>query len=299
MKYLKSFNTTAEYTTYRSSDEFEEPNVSLVKSDAEHPIRYRKKNHILKFTAAEANSSVKFIFAGDDMNNLPEDSLNISLQYSTDETTWNNYTLDTVITLTNVGDYVMFKGNNETFYNNGYWHQFVMTGTIKASGDITSLNNEIGGDYTLTDDYCYAVMFYNCTSLTTAPELPATALAKYCYYQMFRGCTSLITAPALPAATLYEGCYSDMFYGCTSLTTAPVLPATTLISNCYREMFNGCTSLSYIKAMFITTPSDTYTQNWVNGVAAEGTFVKNEEAEWDVTGANGIPSGWDVETEAA
>lgn len=34
-------------------------------------------------------------------------------------------------------------------------------------------------------------MFYNCTSLTTAPELPATTLADSCYGDMFNGCTSL------------------------------------------------------------------------------------------------------------
>ena len=36
-------------------------------------------------------------------------------------------------------------------------------------------------------------MFYGCTSLTTAPSLPATKLAHYCYNQMFYGCTSLTT----------------------------------------------------------------------------------------------------------
>ena len=60
---------------------------------------------------------------------------------------------------------------------------------------------------------------------------------------MFRGCTSLTTAPALPATTLTEYCYANMFYGCTSLTTAPTLPATTLANNCYATMFWGCTSL--------------------------------------------------------
>ena len=31
-------------------------------------------------------------------------------------------------------------------------------------------------------------MFYNCTSLTTAPELPATTLDNDCYNDMFSGC---------------------------------------------------------------------------------------------------------------
>lgn len=34
-------------------------------------------------------------------------------------------------------------------------------------------------------------MFYGCTSLQTAPELPATTMEDYCYLQMFRGCTKL------------------------------------------------------------------------------------------------------------
>jgi len=34
-------------------------------------------------------------------------------------------------------------------------------------------------------------MFSNCTSLTTAPALPATTLATYCYAYMFSNCISL------------------------------------------------------------------------------------------------------------
>jgi len=44
---------------------------------------------------------------------------------------------------------------------------------------------------TNTTPGCYSNMFYGCTSLTTAPVLPATILADYCYENMFGGCTSL------------------------------------------------------------------------------------------------------------
>lgn len=64
---------------------------------------------------------------------------------------------------------------------------------------------------------------------------------------------------------------------------------------CYQYMFNGCTKLNYIKALFLTKPSSSYTPNWVEGVAEEGTFVKNPKATWDVRGVNGIPEGWSVE----
>lgn len=158
---------------------------------------------------------------------------------------------------------------------------------------------------------CYGGMFSGCTSLVTAPDLPATQLAEYCYCNystpsgtgtylgMFEGCTSLIEAPELPATTLKEKCYANMFKGCTSLKKAPVLPATELISYCYREMFYGCSKLDYIKAMFTTKPSTSFTYNWVYGVAATGTFVKNAAATWDVTSVYGIPNDWTVETAEA
>lgn len=143
---------------------------------------------------------------------------------------------------------------------------------------------------------CYVDMFYNCTSLTIAPKLPATTLALGCYMGMFYGCTSLTTAPELPSTTLLNKCYQHMFYGCTSLTTAPELSATTLVSNCYSYMFQNCSNLNYIKALFTTTPSTSYTNNWVSGVASTGIFVKNSSAQWDVTGVNGVPTNWTVQT---
>ena len=66
-------------------------------------------------------------------------------------------------------------------------------------------------------------MFYGCTSLTSAPELKATTLAKYCYYEMFGDCKSLTSAPELKATTLAENCYNLMFYGCTKLSTVTML----------------------------------------------------------------------------
>ena len=144
---------------------------------------------------------------------------------------------------------------------------------------------------------CYFGMFGGCTSLTTASVLPATTLANSCYSSMFIGCISLTVAPELPATTLTSQCYANMFNGCTSLTTAPVLPAPQLIANCYAAMFKNCSSLNYIKAKFISTPSDSYTRSWVEGVASTGTFVKSSGAVWDVTGINGVPTGWEIEYE--
>ena len=164
----------------------------------------------------------------------------------------------------------------------------------------TSLTTAPALPATTLAESCYSGMFMGCTGLTTTPELPATTLASSCYQSMFSNCTSLTTAPQLPVTTLAQGCYSTMFAGCTSLTTAPILPATGLTKECYRAMFSGCTNLNYIKAMFKTTPGYGYYYNqtlgWVAGVASSGTFVKNSTATWNVTGNDGIPNGWTVET---
>jgi hypothetical protein len=85
-----------------------------------------------------------------------------------------------------------------------------------------------------------------------------------------------------------------MFYGCTSLTTAPQLPATTLVQSCYQNMFSNCTSLNSITCLATAKSISYYTNGWVSGVAASGTFTKAASMSSWTTGASGIPSGWTV-----
>ena len=143
---------------------------------------------------------------------------------------------------------------------------------------------------------CYGMMFKGCSALTYVPDLPATEMRIYCYNSMFANCTSLKFAPELPATRLDMGCYHCMFEGCTSLTSAPELPATELVSNCYEFMYKDCRNLRYVIGLFTTEPSKKTTEDWLSGVAASGTFVKSEKATWDVTGADGVPEGWKIET---
>ena len=148
---------------------------------------------------------------------------------------------------------------------------------------------------------CYYGMFWQCASLETAPELPATTLAKNCYNSMFYMCNSLVNAPELPATTLQDNCYVSMFYGCTSLETAPELPAPVLAPTCYNYMFSNCTKLNYVKCLATDlsandTPNDWQraTNQWLDGVAATGTFVKAEGMnDWTI-GTGGIPEGWTI-----
>ena len=85
-----------------------------------------------------------------------------------------------------------------------------------------------------------------------------------------------------------------MFSDCTSLTIAPELPATTLVEGCYYEMFDGCSKLSNITMLATDISATNCLTNWVRGVASLGSFFKKGGATWNVTGVNGIPSGWTV-----
>ena len=158
--------------------------------------------------------------------------------------------------------------NNHCIYLRGTGNSKITGGVGNTAWNITGTNIACNGDIDRLLDYaavrsgkrpamansCYANMFRNCTSLTTAPSLPATTLANRCYAYMFFGCTSLTTAPlSLPATTLTNSCYASMFRNCTSLTTAPSLPATTLADSCYDYMFCGCTSLTAAPSLPATT----------------------------------------------
>lgn len=147
------------------------------------------------------------------------------------------------------------------------------------------------------ESYCFYGMFRNCSSLERAPELPQelTDLSPYCFAYMFYGCTSLESAPSFNSfERLSTGCFSNMFRGCVNLTTAPTLQAAELVNSCYNYMFYGCSKLNHIEAHFTTSPSTSYTFYWVYGVASTGTFVKSSDATWNVTGVNGVPTGWTI-----
>ena len=215
----------------------------------------------LCFTAEEANSSVKLQKQGstaiEEFNGLEYKKVSATQLLAAGSDEWKPYTIDTFgqnneLSGLNVGDKVYMRavpaGNSRMGTSSSNYHKFVMTGRIAASGNInTLLNPDPNADVSLEGkDRCYYHIFYRCSSLTQAPELPATTLASYCYQSMFTSCSSLTQAPELPATTLAKGCYYYMFSYCTSLTQAPELLATKLARNCYFYMFENCEQFSEV-----------------------------------------------------
>ena len=252
----------------------------LMFAKAEEPVEY------LRFTALESGTFTLTIGS-----NVGTSYLNY-IEYSLDEgETWvktnNSSSTITITTPTiNAGDSVLWRGKGmrmgytSTSSGTKYCSTFSSTGQCSVSGKINTLlgldkpdnfniatyaykrlfnamNKLVDASELVlpitTTSCCYYDMFYNCSSLTKGPVLPATTLANDCYSSMFQNCTSLTTAPELPATTLAANCYQNMFYGCTSLTTAPELPATILANNCYNSMFSGCSKLTSISPLLATT----------------------------------------------
>lgn len=169
---------------------------------------------------------------------------------------------------------MMLRGTNSTIANTwqNYW-KLTFSNDVDVYGNLNSLlggseDTLSGSFYGLFDGQTHLIdasdlvlpwttldtsalgcpafeaMFRNCTSLTAAPELPATTLPDFTYKDTFSNCTSLIEAPDLPATTLGISSYEGMFRNCSSLTTAPTIYAVELGQTSLTYTFDGCSSLT-------------------------------------------------------
>lgn len=172
-----------------------------------------------------------------------------NLEYSVNNGTWQTVVADNPVGFGGNDGSLRLRGKcpNGTATNDNNYSTITFSDPnveVECSGDIRTLIDHTAYKTAATGNCCFISLFKGCSVLTSAPELPATALKNSCYRQMFEGCTALTQAPDLPATELKNYCYKSMFKGCTSLAQAPVLPATVLKNYCYEEMFMGCTALT-------------------------------------------------------
>ena len=279
-------------------------------------------------TLEAAVAGAKVTFKADNTYPEPKD-----IEFSTDGgATWtagNTGGEGVVVTLQNVGDKVMFRGNNSYYskVNGTYaplYNSISCTADCYVYGNIMSLISadnfatlkELTAEYTFYQlfmdnsfiknhpnaaytlelpattltDRCYDTMFNNCTSLVTPPALPATTLAQGCYSNMFSNCTSLATAPALPATELKTSCYMFMFQDCTSLESTPKLPAETLATSCYQAMFRKCGNL---KEAWVKADYGAYCTDMFAGCKSGGVLHTSSTSTAWVPGT-GFPADWTI-----
>ena len=166
------------------------------------------------------------------------------LQFSIDNgATWHSLTASTANATFGPDNDLLLRGINSGGTGSATISFTDRSVPVACSGDIRTLVDYRNYANVDTGSAKFTYLFSRCTVLTSAPELPATTLARSCYSNMFNGCTGLTKAPSLPATQLANYCYNAMFNGCTGLMEAPELPATQLVDHCYYSMFGNCTGL--------------------------------------------------------
>ena len=103
-------------------------------------------------------------------------------------------------------------------------------------------------------------LFYNSNVVDASKLLlKATILADSCYKHMFYGCTGLTQAPELPATTLANSCCSYMFYGCSNLNYIKCLATYISDTDCTTDWVSGVASTgTFVKEAGV---------NWTTGTS--------------------------------
>jgi hypothetical protein len=107
---------------------------------------------------------------------------------------------------------------------------------------------------------------------------------------MFSGCTSLTTAPELPATTLVDSCYTQMFYGCTKLNYIKCLATDISATNCtFHLLYSPSPKGLFIPAnneVAWTTGISGIPTGWLKGTEEDYNYVHNFELATVATSGN-------------
>lgn len=187
------------------------------------------------------------------------------IEYSTDAVNWNSW--DGSEINVDAGTQVGFKGTKVSESGSKY-SLFATTGNFTVSGKIVSLLDD--GECTLNEvpDSAFTSLFSRNTGITDVSEIIIPGkVGKYSLQGLFKDTPNITKAPALPAA---------------------VIP-----NYAYWELFRNSANVNYIKCLATSISSTSSSLNqWVNGVASEGTFVQNIKATFWKIGVGGIPTNW-------
>ena len=222
----------------------------------------------LTFEAAGDATEIRFV--------APDADRTKEIEISTDGgKTWAGKTSSAdgaLLAILDEGQTLLVRGRNSSYGYNNAGNKFAASAPCYVYGNIMSLVDPDDTDNAVMDINAFAYMFDGAAWLQHRDN-----------YDL-----------ALPATTLAASCYQGMFQNCTGLTSAPALPATTLAASCYRAMFQGATHLEKVTCLATDISAENATNNWLQVVAAAGTFRKAAGVTWP-TGVSGIPTGWTVE----
>ena len=249
------------------------------------------KAEYFPYVTFKANEEQKFYITATEGYTIP------NLEYSVNNGKWTPVVAKEKVTFGGAyGDLRLrginnINGTSSNDYNQTTWDYdyiqicFYRNVTVACEGDIRTLLDYKTYKTVNTNEARFYKLFMKCSELTSAPELPATTLAKACYYNMFFSCSQLTSAPDLPATTLVLDCYHGMFYGCTKLSTVTMLASKKDITSSEfgldRWLYDAGTGAS--SRTLKVTDADTYNALVEKGylpdiwkIGVEGTTVVDE-----------------------
>ncbi len=125
-----------------------------------------------------------------------DEAPSVSVEYSTDTTTWTAWDGTSVEAVKKNSEYEIYvRGTNNRTFGEDWWNYncFVIDGEnaeVKCNGNIETLldyTTVLAGQHPEKESCCFYGLFYECEALTSAPSLPATELSESCYANMFYG----------------------------------------------------------------------------------------------------------------
>lgn len=196
-----------------------------------------------------------------------------TLEWSGDLVTWTTVTYNAdnefLISISYQNQRIYFRSTDGFSSSNTDYYNFKISENCKVGGDIRTLLDYTDSTIYTAPAYAFRSLFTSSYHLSDAGDLDLSKLT-----------------------TLSEGTFSGAFSGCNDLETAPILYATTLATDCYRLMFYDNFILDKLITYFPTWQAS-YTDSWLNNVAATGDFYNLGGATFQ-SGASGIPSNWTV-----
>ena len=147
-----------------------------------------------------------------------------------------------------------FNSSDYYMHKIGY---FASTGRFNAKGYVSSMLygeeclEKNGDEYNWW--YVYTQLFKGNTGLTSAADvvLPTYTYNGY-FISMFEGCTSLISAPVIPATVLRGYEYNAMFSGCTNLNAITYLSSRANSTHNYNWLYGVAPSGTFYKKSYLT-----------------------------------------------
>ena len=165
-----------------------------------------------------------------------EFTLHKSLQYSVGGGEWKQLQAETAISFGGTAGDLRMRGKSVGgmgIYNN-LEAQFAIIGfgnsevKVACTGDIRTLVDYENYSTADTSRAVFMALFSGCTSLTSAPALPAETLAEECYERMFYGCTKLSSVTMLATDISAEYALDGWLYGVAPAGTIFTAADTTL-----------------------------------------------------------------------